>query len=336
MQKEITIYDIAKELHLSASTVSRALQDNKAISKETRKKVVKHAEHMGYRSNAFASNLRRKKTNTIGVIVPRLDSSFMSSCLAGMEEVANNSGYNLLISQSLEDSVKEAKNAKTFFDNRVDGLIVSLAINGSNLNHFNRFFSRGIPVVFFDRVPGNVDATCIMIDNYKAAFLATNHLIDQDCKRVVHVTLNKMTSVYAEREAGFLAAMHVRGKEGVVLRLEDLSFSEGFKIADTIAKMDLLPDGVFVANDMAAVGIMIRLQELSFRVPQSIAIVGFNNEQIAVVARPKLTSIDYPGREAGIAALRNMLEKLDNKENTTNRKVVLDSSIVIRESSKRS
>src|SRR5688572_25802500 len=171
--KEVTIYDIDDKLKISPATVSRGLKDHPAISKKTKKKILDLAEKIGYRSNHFARNLRNQKTQTIGVIVPRLNSHFMSSVISGVEHIANREGYNLIISQSSESTIKETANARTFFNSRVDGLLISLAYDTKELSHFNSFFKKSIPVIFFDRVMEHENSTSILIDNRKAAYEAT-------------------------------------------------------------------------------------------------------------------------------------------------------------------
>src|SRR5213592_3530253 len=151
-EKEVTIYDIADKLNISIATVSRALKDDPVVNKKTKKKIFELAEELGYRSNHFARNLRNQRTDTIGVIVPRLNSYFMSTVIAGIENVANSHGFNLIISQSSESADKEMASAKTMFNNRIDGLLVSLSYETSDLNHFDMFFKKDIPVIFFDRV----------------------------------------------------------------------------------------------------------------------------------------------------------------------------------------
>jgi len=169
-EKEITIYDIARQLNISAATVSRGLKDHPAINKSTRKKIQDLARQLGYRSNTFASNLRKKNTNTIGVIVPRLSSYFMSNVIAGMEHIATAEGYNLIISQSLETLQKEQANVDTMFNSRVDGLLVSLSYETENLNHFDPFLKKNIPVIFFDRIKEHKQCMGIVIDNYHSAY----------------------------------------------------------------------------------------------------------------------------------------------------------------------
>src|SRR6476620_5298556 len=150
--KEVTIYDIAAKLKISSATVSRALKDDPVVNKKTRKRIFDAADEMGYRLNPFARNLRNQRTNTIGVILPRLNSYFMSSVISGIEQVANSEGYNIIISQSAEQGDREIANAKTMFNNRVDGLLVSLAYDTKDITHFEPFFKRNIPLIFFDRV----------------------------------------------------------------------------------------------------------------------------------------------------------------------------------------
>src|SRR5882757_4732631 len=166
--KEITIYDLARELNISIATVSRALKDDPVVSKKTKKRIAELAQEMGYRSNHFARNLRNQRTDTIGVIVPRLNSYFMSTVIAGIENVANHQGFNLIISQSSESAEKETASAKTMFNNRIDGLLVSLSYETDDLSHFDMFFKRNIPVIFFDRVADHKNCPGVLIDNHKA------------------------------------------------------------------------------------------------------------------------------------------------------------------------
>ncbi len=205
--KEITIYDIAKALNISPATVSRGLKDHPGIRKDTKKKIHNAAKKMGYQQNTFASNLRRKSSKTIGVIVPRLDSYFMSSVIAGMEKVANGAGYNLIISQSQESSKKEIESTKTMFNSRVDGLLISLSAETKNFDHFDIIFKRRLPVIFFDRVVELPHCTNIIINNERAGYDATSHLIAQGCKKIVHISGSLNRNVYADRLRGYKIAL---------------------------------------------------------------------------------------------------------------------------------
>jgi LacI family transcriptional regulator len=335
-EKEVTIYDIAKELNLSASTISRALKGNTVINKTTRDRVIDCAENLGYRSNSFASNLRRKRTYTIGVIIPRLDSNFMSSSIAGMEEVASEKGYNMIISQSHESVKKEAENARTMFDNRVDGVIVSLTIEDSQLEYFNRFVDKKIPIVFFDRIPRKTGNVCVLIDNYKAAYQATKHLIDNGCRRLIHLTINSLSNVYIDRKKGFERAVKDNGCLGEVIYLETLDLESGRDIVSKILCMVTLPDGIFVSNDVAAVGCLLELKSNGIKIPDQISVIGFNNDPISLIVSPQLTTISYPGREAGILAARCLIDFLDgDRENTNFKRLFLETNLIVRESTNR-
>lgn len=336
--KEVTIYDIAKKLKISPATVSRGLKDHPAISKKTKKKIFDLADKIGYRQNHFARNLRNQKTDTIGVIVPRLNSHFMSSVIAGIENVANKEGYNLIISQSSESSTKEAANAKTLFNNRVDGLLASLAYDTNELSHFDPFFKKKIPVIFFDRIMDHEDCTNILIDNRKAAYEATKHLIDQGCKRIVHITAPPQQNVYADRLKGYKQAL---ADHKIKLREEDviignLSMEAGIDAANTILQMKALPDGVFVANDNCAVGCMLTLKQNGIKIPDDIAFVGFNNDPVSKVIEPNLSTINYSGKEVGEVAARHLINHLNGVfpiHNTNT--IILRSEFIIRESSLR-
>jgi LacI family transcriptional regulator len=338
MDKEITIYDIAHQLKLSPATVSRALQNHPAINSNTKKTIVSKAKEMGYRTNIFASNLRRKKTNTIGVIVPRLNSYFVSSVLAGMEKVLNDSAYNLIISQSLESAKKEIANSHTMFNSRVDGLLVSLAYETEDIEHFEVFIRKGIPVLFFDRVVAHNQCTSIVIDNQKAGYELTSHLIEQGCRRIMHVTGNLKRNVYDDRLKGYRQALLEKGIEldESLIYVTDLSQEAGVETGHIIQKMENKPDGLFIANDFCAVHCMESLKQAGFSIPRDIAVAGFNDDPLARVIEPNLTTIHYPGQEMGEIAAKSLIQHLNSSSgvNHTNT-IILHSELIVRASSVR-
>jgi LacI family transcriptional regulator len=336
--KEVTIYDIARKLQISAASVSRGLKDDPSISKKTKKKIQETAEALGYRTNHFARNLRSQKTMTIGVIVPRLNSNFMSSVIAGIENVANKEGYNLLISQSSEIAKKEADNAKTMFNSRVDGLLVSLAYDTNELSHFEPFFKKGVPVIFFDRVMNHINSTSIIIDNRKAAYEATKHLIEQGCKHIVHITAPLRQNVYTERFHGYKQALleHKLPFKEANMIIGNLSLEAGAAAAEQIAKKKPLPDGIFAANDNCAVGCMLALKQKGIRIPDDIAVAGFNNDPVSQVIQPNLSTVNYPGNEMGEVAARHLINRLSESiphQNTET--IVLRSEFIARASSQK-
>ncbi|SDF17390.1 transcriptional regulator, LacI family [Dyadobacter soli] len=336
MEKEITIYDLAKILALSPATVSRALNDHPAINVKTKALIAEKAAELGYRSNTFASHLRTRKTNTLGVIVPRLNSNFMSTVLAGMEEVANNFGYNLLISQSLESELKERANAKTMFDSRVDGLLVSVAYDTDSIDHFVTFINRNIPVLFFDRIMDHPRCGAVIIDNEQAGYDATRHLLDQGCRRIIHVTGDLRRNVYADRMNGFKRALAGQNlpQDNRFIISTDLSQEAGRQIAAQIDQMAEKPDGLFIANDLCAAICMQVLKEKGYAIPDDIAIVGFNNDPVSQVVSPQLTTVFYPGYQMGKTAMTTMIGQLNGTKLIDHSEpIILRSELIIRRSS---
>lgn len=336
-KKEITIYDIAESLNLSSATVSRGLKDHPAIKKETKKRILEKAKELGYRQNLFASNLRRNRTNTIGVIVPRLNSYFMSTVISGIEKVANEAGYNLVISQSLESEKKENVNIKTMFNSRVDGLLVSLAYDTGDDSNYKPILDKHIPVIFFDRVFEHPLTTSVVIDNRAAAYTITQHLIEQGCRRIAHITANLKRNVYADRLQGYrqaLADHNIPYDENLIF-INNLSEPACMDAVQTILRMDPLPDGIFCSNDSCAVVCIRELKKAGIKIPQQIAIGGFNNEPISTVIEPNLTTVHYPGQEMGEVAASILIRKLAKPDNADLNRVVLRHHLIVRDSSRK-
>ena len=335
-EKEVTIYDLADKLNISIATVSRALKNDPVVSKKTKKKIFELAEEMGYRSNHFARNLRNQQTNTIGIIVHELNSNFITSVLAGVEKVTTEAGYDLIIAHSSESFMKEAANAKNLFHKRVDGLIASLSFDTKNMDHFKPFIKKGVPVIFFDRVEQDGDSTVVIIDNYKCGYQATEHLIEQECNRIVHVTASLNRNVYSQRYQGYRDALFDAGipfNENFLI-VKDLSEKAGIEAAKQMLKMKPLPDGAFITNDFVAAVCMRTLKEHGVAIPDDIALVGFNNDAIGKLIEPALTTINYPGRDMGEIVARNLINHLQGVSKIQNTKtIIVNSDLIIRKSS---
>ncbi len=334
--KDITIYDIALKLKVSAATVSRGLKGDPNISKKTTDRINDMAEKMGYRANHNARNLRRQQTNTIGVIIHEMNSTFITSVLAGIEKVTADAGYDLIIAHSSESCKKEAANAKNLFDKRVDGLIASLSFDTTDLEHFKPFREKNVPLIFFDRVEQNEDYPVVIIDNTRGGYKATQHLIEQGCKRIVHITSNLQRNVYAQRYKGYRDALFDNGIafEENYLLINDLSENAGIESAMKILAMKPLPDGLFITNDFVAAVCMQTLKGYGIKIPDDIAIVGFNNDAIGKLIEPALTTIDYPGNNMGEIAARNVLNHLKGIADIQQSKVVIvKSDLIVRQSS---
>lgn len=339
MKPDITIYDIAEALQIAPVTVSRALNNHPAVREKTRQRIQDYAREHGYRANSFASNLRRQKTNTIGILLQELSNSyFITSVLSGVEAVLTEAGYDLIIAHSSESACKEIANANNLFHKRVDGLIVSLAYDTESMSHFEPYLQKNIPVVFYDRVETSFPGTKVIIDNEQAGYDATKHLIGQGCTRIVHVTASLKRNVYALRLAGYEKAL---AEHNIPVRTEDLILIDyinedaGLEVAKRILAMDPMPDGIFITNDFCAAICIRALTDAGIRVPEDIAVVGFNNDIISKVVAPRLTTINYPGKQVGEEAARQLLQQLQGNRQEENKTIVIKSELMVRASSVR-
>jgi LacI family transcriptional regulator len=259
----------------------------------------------------------------------------MAAVIAGIEKVASQAGYNLIISQSLESVKKEMANVDTMFNSRVDGLLVSLAGDTEDIDHFNFLLNKGMPLIFFDRVYQGPNCTSIVIDNCKAGYDITNHLLEQGCRRIVHIAGNLHANVYAERLKGYQQALSDHGVafDENLLIICNLSDQAGVEAAQRILDMHPLPDGIFAANDTSAVACMAALEEKGIKIPEEIAIAGFNNDPISRVIHPNLTTIHYPGQEMGEVAAATLISSLNAFPNASLNTTVLRHELIIRQSS---
>lgn len=334
--KEITIYDIAKSLNVSPSTVSRALNDDPTVSKKTRKKIFEMAAQMGYRSNPFAKSLRQQQSLTIGVIVYELNSSFMTLVLSGIESVANEAGYGIIIMDSGQSTGKEVANAQSLFHRRVDGVIAFLAPGTKELDHFRPFKEKSIPVIFLDGAGQFPESTSVVIDNALCGQMATRHLIQQGCRRIAHITSTLQHDIYALRYNGYRAALRENQLpfEDALLITAVPSEEDSGKAAKQLMSLQPMPDGLFATSDLAAAVCIRTFQDHGIRVPQDISVVGFNNDVIGKLIQPTLTTINYPGREMGETAARNLVNHLKGMGTMNNiSTMTIRAELIVRQSS---
>lgn len=309
--KEITIYDIAKSLKVSASTVSRALNNDPTVNNKTKKKVSDAAVKMGYRSNLVARSLRQQNSLTIGVIAFDLNNNRMTAVLSGIEKICNESGYGIIITDSSLSIEKEAINAANLFNRRVDGLLVSLAPGTNSPGHFKLFKEKQIPIIYLDSFP-LAEGASIIIDHRACGYIATQHLIDQGCRRLAHITISLEDKNYLHKYKGFtdaLAESKISFTEDLLV-LSSQTEESAEKAAMKIMELQSLPDGIFIADDFIAAVVIRTLLEKNIRVPQDIAVVGFNNDIVGRLIKPTLSTINYPGREIGEAAAQMLVNRL--------------------------
>ena len=338
-KKEVTIYDLAKELNFSPSTISRALNNHKSIGKKTTKEIQKVAAKMGYRPNSIAASLRSNKSKTIGIMISRINRPFVSSLISGVEDAARKADHNVIISQSNDKHENEVKNAKAMYDSRIGGLIVSLAMETTNTDHFQQFTDNNIPIVFVDRVPRDFNSYRVIIDNYAAGYRATKHLIDQGCKRIAHFAGAQHVNVYNLRKKGYLDALIENGievDENLLIDLETMSFEEGREATKKLLDLDIPPDGIFSSNDTAAVSAILCAKERGVKIPEELAIIGFNDDPISSIVEPSLSTVSHPAMKMGEISIQRILEHSDDNLGSSISEIsMLDTEIIVRNSSRR-
>ena len=335
----ITIKDIAKALGLSTSTVSRALRNSYEINPETKKLVMEYAERMNYRPNPIALSLRDSKSKSIGVIIPEIANHFFSQIINGIESIAYNLGYHVVIFQSHESYEREVANTNYLVSRKVDGLLISLSSLTTNLFHFQDLMERGLPIVFFDRVPNEIETHKVVVDNFAGSYQATEHLIKSGRKRIAHLTSPIYLSITAERLAGYKQALEDNGiafdesyvkycyHGGKVVSENETAMQEMLDLPEP-------PDAIFTASDRLTTGCMAVLQKKKIKIPDQIAIVGFTNISVAELLNPPLTAVVQPAMEMGQQAVELLIRLIEHPQKTDVFETrALKTSLIIRESS---
>lgn len=335
--KKPTILDIAKELNITFSTVARALNDHPAISAATKKAVRETADRLNYRQNKIASSLRSGRSNIIGVIVPNLHVSFFSSVVSGIEHVMNNNGYNILLYQSNESKKHESKGIETFLQSRVDGIISSVTTEtGSDV--YQEIKSRNIPLIFFDRELSELKVSSVTIDDYKGGFIATEHLIKQGYKNILHITAHQEIAIFKERLRGYIDALkhyNLPVKEELIIK-GNFSLEFGKEVIRQTRLQGINYDAVFALEDYTAMGAMQALKELGIKIPEEIGVIGFANEAFGSLVSPALSTIDQQTAKMGQETARLFLNQLKNESQPGEpEKLILEPILIIRESSNR-
>jgi LacI family transcriptional regulator len=339
---QVTIKDIARELGISPSTVSRALKDHPDISPETKKAVNELAEKLNYQPNIVALNLRQSKTNTLGVIIPEIVHFFFSTVISGIEDVAYSAGYNVILTQSNESSQREMTDMKALFNSRVDGMLLSLSRETTNFDHIESMMAKGVPMVFFDRVYDHPNTSKVIVDDLSGAKEATLHLIEQGCKRIAHIEGSLNLEITKQRLEGYLEALKEKNipvDKDLIISCPDPSIEGGKSAAEKILAMSNVPDGIFATNDPVAMGAMQAIRAKGLKIPQDIAVVGFSNWLFSSMTDPPLSSVDQPGFEMGQEATKLLIRQIETKSkediDPKPETKILKTKLVVRESSSR-
>ena len=334
----ITIKDIAQELNISPSTVSRALADNPLVKPATRQAVKELAKKYNYQPNYTALSLRSNKTKTLGIIIPQLVHEFFALVIRGIEDYSYAKGYNVLISSTHENYDREVIDANALLTGRVDGLLACISRTTTNYDHFKQFEERGIPLVFFDCICDEIDTYKVVIDDFNAGYAATKHLIDIGAKKIAYVGGPFNLIINKDRFAGYQKALQEAGipfDEKLAVHSRSGDFEEGMLTSKPLIENHEI-DGLFAGTDMLAIGAMKNIKEKGLKIPGDVAVVGFSNWSISEIYEPSLTTIDQPGYEMGYKAAELLIGQIEgNKPERKYETIVLQTELIVRESTQK-
>lgn len=335
MQKgQVTIKDIARELGISPSTVSKALKGNREISASTRKAVLELVEKWNYRPDPIALSLKSGQSKTIGVIVPEIVHYFFSTVISGIEDLAYNSGYHVMFCQSNESYEREVKAVGTLLSSRVDGFLVSVSKETLSFDHFRRIETSGIPIVFFDRICEEMDTDRVIVDDEKGAYDAVRHLISCGCRNIIHLSGPQNLGIGRGRKDGYIRAL---SEAGITINETDIikcdTREEAGRIIPEIFSRAKKPDGIFAVNDLTAAAAMKIIKGMGFRIPGEVSVVGFTSGVISDLTDPPLSSIEQHGYEMGSEAVRMLIDRIETSRSAPSRIKIISTELVVKGSS---
>ena len=340
MKSKITLKKIAKEFDVSISTVSKALKGSHEISKEVREKIKAFAAYYHYKPNSLALNLRNQKTKTIGLIIPEIVHHFFTKVISGIEHVANERGYNVMICLSNESYEKEILNMDMLANGIVDGIIVSVAKETEEKgthNHFKELINNGIPLVLFDRVIEEINCNKVITDDIGGGYLACNHLIKMGCKRIAILTTPDHISVGIKRKKGYLKALNDNNypiDEDLILKIDEKNSIEGQ--INNLFELTNPPDGIFGVNEIYAATAIRIAHKKGLKIPDDIAIMGFTNGLISDFTTPSLTTVAQHGSTMGERALELLLDEIEYQDTDYKYKTeVIKTDLIMRNSTKK-
>ncbi|WP_200977287.1 LacI family DNA-binding transcriptional regulator [Echinicola sp. 20G] len=334
---QLTLKDIARELGLAVSTVSRALKSHPDISKETIKLVKDYAEKHHYVPNLLAVNFRKSKTFNIGLIIPELVHQFFSSIISGVIKEANQHGYNVMICQSNEHVDDEKKVAQALLNSRVDGVIISLSNETDEVSHLKEFVAADIPVVQVDKISDSFDTPKVIVNDFAGAYQAVSHFVKSGYRKIAHIRGRLNVQHSNERFRGYAEAIKDEGlsySEDYIKVCDQLTEEEGYEFAEQLMSLPEPPDAIFCVTDLVALGVMKYLREKNIQVPDQVGVIGFSNWKLGEIISPTLSTVHQPGYELGEKATELLLDKIVNGMDSPNQTVVLNADLIVRESVK--
>ena len=334
--KRASITDLAKQLSLSPSTISRALNGHADISEATKQRVWAAAKELNYQPNHLAAALRKGRSNMLGVMVPHIEGSFFPAVMHGIETVASKAGFNVMMCQSNEDVQREKNNIDALLNAQVEGIIISLARTTHDFQHFEKVRNQNIPLVFFDRMPEVSNVSGVVLDDHQGAYLAVRHLLEQGYRRIAHFAGPQHLNIYKNRHNGYLHALQTFGlphDEELMRFLPNMRQEAGAQAMRELLQLPAPPDAVFASGDVPVAGALEVLHELNIPVPGQIALAGFSNEPFTTLTTPRLTSVDQRGEQMGQSAVQLFLQMLKRSDNFAPHRIVLKPQLLIRDSS---
>lgn len=308
-----TLKLIAKELGISPSTVSKALNNYPDVGEKTRQRVQELAASRKFVPNSVAQSLRQQESKLIGFITPNAVHYFFSNVLNGVIHTAQASGYSVIVLCS-EDKIEfEKEQLEILMNKRVDGILLSLTDHTTTYDHINKVVARKMPLVLYDKISKFVNCSKVTINDRKIAHDATQYLINKGCKRIAHIrgALNSITII--DRYLGYKKALKENGieaDESIVYECSEPTIEEGKRIADLMLKEKIKIDGVLAFTDSLAIGVILRLNELGVKIPEEISVIGFSNSVQTRVVSPSLTTIDQHGFDMGKKAVETLLKEI--------------------------
>lgn len=336
MDRPATIKDIARALQISTSTVSRALRDAPDVNIETRKAVLALSEELSYQPNRLALSLLQKHTHTIGVIAPNLD-YVLATMIKGIDEVALEAGYTVMVCQSNESYGRELVNTRRLLDSLVDGFIVSVSSETKVFDHLKKIQDKKMPLVLFDRGCKDFTAPIVRLDNYDGGFQAMEHLVQQGYKRIAILAGPKNLDISNSRLAGALGALKKYKLKTPADLIVHCDFDQDYAYVATqeLLSMKHRPDAIFTISDRMAIGAMLAIKKKRLKMPEDIGLVGFNNVPVVSLVTPGISSVEQPAFEMGKAAAKLFIEMANQEGDVPHEDVMLKPKLVVRESSMR-
>ncbi|MBE9583734.1 LacI family DNA-binding transcriptional regulator [Mucilaginibacter sp. JRF] len=338
-KKRTTIYDIAEKLNITASSVSRALNNSSHVNEETKKLVLKTAAELNYKRNILASNLRKGESKTIGIVVPRINQNIFSNVIAGIEETTYSKDYNLIICQSNESHEKEVKSINALINQHVDCIVISVAAEGNDYSHLQNVIDHGIKLIQFDRVADELETLKVLNDNHQASLEGITHMIEQGYKRIALLEGPQNLDIFRQRKQGYLEALKLHNLPVIDELIIENAWTKELG-ADATRKLLSLaepPDAIFAStSDFSALGVLEVATSMGIKVPSELGILGYSNEPFTELTSPSITTIDQFSHYMGKTIANLYFQESENKESpVVPRTISVKPKLIIRASTSR-